>query len=136
MTSTATNPLPASDLERRAHADLPLSALGFERWLRVRLVEHWCGQHFWHELDRGDFGLLRKPIHANRGLVADIVALIVTGNENLTIIAWAIETARPLEDVIAILSVLDVNARRLPRFAWMPTETAAQPRTLRLVGVL
>jgi hypothetical protein len=113
--TTSRRPEP-SPLERRARADLPHSARSFGRWLRARLVEHWEGVCFWAELDRGDFGVLRQPIHRNEELVADIVALLLTGSENLTVIAWALEVGQPLDDVVAILSVLDVNARRLPRF--------------------
>jgi hypothetical protein len=106
-----------SALAERAHADLPYSANGFGCWLRARLVEHWYGEHYWHELDRGDFGMLCGPIHPNAELVRDVVALILTGGENLTIIAWALETGRPLDDVLAILGELDVNAHRLPGLA-------------------
>lgn len=120
MINAARNPDPGSALEQRAAADLPYSAQHFERWFRARLVEHWTGARFWRELDRGDFGVLRRPIHPNEGLVADVVALLLTGSENLIVIAWAIETGRPLDDVVAILTVLDVNARRLSRFAWLP----------------
>jgi len=120
------------DLERRARADLPYSARCFERWLRARLVEHWSGEHYWPELDRGDFGILRRGIHPDRFLVADVVALLVTGSENLTVIAWALETRRPLDDVVAILTALDVNARRRPRFDWMPAPADAP--ALRLVA--
>ena len=130
MTDAATDdPLP-SELERRARADLPHSARTFGRWLRARLVEHWYGLHYWSELDRADFGILRRAIHPNHGLVTDVVALLLTGNENLTVIAWALETGRPLDDVVAILTVLDVNARRLSPF---PSLAAAAPPYLRVL---
>ena len=121
------------ELERRARTDLPYSARHFERWLRARLVEHWSGEHYWQELDRDDFGVLRRGIHPDRFLVADIVALLLTGAENLTIIAWALETRRPLDDVVEILTILDLNAHRTARFAWLPPETPAVPH-LRLAG--
>jgi hypothetical protein len=121
------------DLERRAREDLPYSARFFERWLRARLVEHWSGERCWRALDRGDFGILRRDIHPDRFLVADVVALLLTGGENLTIIAWALETSRPLDDVVAILTVLDVNAHRLARFAWLPPATPSEPH-LRLAS--
>jgi hypothetical protein len=88
--------------------------------VRARLIEHWDGEHYWQELDRGDFGLLRRPFHPNTTLLADIVALLLTGHENLTVITWALESGRPLDEVVAILTVLDVNAHRLPRFRWLP----------------
>ena len=57
--------------------------------------------------------------HPNLKLVADVTALLATGNENLTVITWAVETRRPLDEVVAILTVLDVNAHRVARFPWM-----------------
>lgn len=123
------------ELERRARADLPYSARAFERWLRARLIEHWSGDRYWHELDRDDFGILHREVHPDRFLVADIVAILLTGGENLTVIAWALATSRSLDDVVAILSVLDVNSRRLPRFAWLPAPHAAPAPVLRLVAV-
>lgn len=130
MNKAATDDPPPSALELRARADLPHSARGFGRWIRGRLVEHWYGIHFWQELDRGDFGILRNVIHPNHGLVTDVVALLLSGNENLTVIAWALETGRPLDDVVAILTVLDVNARRLQPF---PSLAAAAPPYLRVL---
>ncbi|MCC6764548.1 MAG: hypothetical protein IT293_07780 [Deltaproteobacteria bacterium] len=114
-------------LEHRARLDLPYSARSFDRWLRARLVEHWAGDRCWREIDRGDFGVLRRAIHPDRFLVADIVARLLTGGENLTIIAWALEAERNLDDVVAILTVLDLNAHRVTRFAWLPPATPVVP---------
>jgi hypothetical protein len=119
--NTAIDRGPLTPLEQQARADLPYSGRRFERWVRARLVEHWQGECYWAELDRGDFGLLRRPFHSDRMLVADIVALISTGAENLTVIAWAVETSQPLDDVVYILTVLDVNAHRVRRFPWLLT---------------
>jgi hypothetical protein len=130
MTNPAIDGRVQSELERRAYEDLPYSSRWFAPWLRARLVEHWYGRHFWRDLDREDFGLLRRAIHPNLGLVADIVALLLTGSENLTVIAWALETRRPLDDVVAILTVLDVNTRRFPPF---PSLVAATPPNLRVL---
>ncbi len=82
-------------------------------------MEHLSGLRYWEDLDRGDFALLRSEIHPNRVLVAEIVAAIATGSENLDVIVWAFDAGRPLDDVLTILATLDVNARRLPRFAWL-----------------
>ena len=65
--------------------------------------------------------MLRGSIHANHTLVSDVVALVLTGGENLTIVTWALETGQPLDDVVDILTLLDVNARRLPRFTCLST---------------
>jgi hypothetical protein len=111
---------PRTDAQRGPHgAALNYCERCFGHWLRARLMEHWRGDRYWKDLDRGDFGLLRRPFHPNQGLVADIVILIMTGNENLTIVTWALETGRPLDQVVEILTVLDINARRLPPFPWM-----------------
>lgn len=119
---------PMTELEHQARADLPYSARAFDRWLRARLIEHWQGERYWAELDRGDFGILRRHIHPNRMLVADVVALLMSGGENLTVIVWALETGQPLDDVVEILTVLDVNARRVPRFRWLLTPAPFRPR--------
>ena len=128
LCSEASGFTPPADLHRRTSAehaphrdDTHCCNRCFGRWVRARLIEHWDGEHYWQELDRGDFGLLRRPFHTNTTLLADIVALLLTGNENLTVITWALATGRPLDEVVAILTVLDVNAHRLPRFRWLPS---------------
>ncbi len=129
VSTTIDDPEPL-DLAARARHDLPWSARSFTCWLRARLIEHWQGECCWDDLDRGDFGILREPIHPDHGLVADVVALLMSGAENLTVIAWALETDQPLDDVVAILTRLDVNSRRAPRFLWLlappPTDLRAQ----------
>jgi len=130
-----------SRLERRAFADLAFSARCtaadvlaccnrcWGRWVRERTMEHLSGLRYWDELDRGDFALLRSEIHPNRVLVAEIVAAIATGSENLDVIIWAFAAAKPLDDVLAILATLDVNARRLPRFSWLRRVTHGRRRS-------
>jgi hypothetical protein len=111
--------IPLHSLERRAREDrdeVQCCARCYGRWLRTRLMEHWRGERYWAELDRGDFGLLSTARHPRGTLFADIVALIATGSENLTVITWALETGRPVEEVVDILTLLDVNARRVPVF--------------------
>ena len=116
------NVVPLNSLERRARedrAEVECCVRCFGAWLRARLFEHWRGERHWLELDRGDFGLLAADRHPRGTLFADIVALIATGAENLTVIMWALETGRPIEEVVDVLTVLDVNARRLPCFPWV-----------------
>jgi len=93
----------------------------WSRWVRARLIEHLRGERYWQELDRGDFGLLRARFHPNGALVAEVVGLVGAGVENLLVIAWALDVGRSLDDVLAILTVLDVNAHRIPRFVWLPS---------------
>jgi hypothetical protein len=91
----------------------------WHRWVRARVIEHLRGEHYWDELDRGDFGLLRRRWHPNAELVAEIVARIAAGAENLCILTWAVDTDQPLEEVVAVLRTLDVNVRRVPRYRWL-----------------
>ncbi len=120
MAGNRTDGRHTTTLEEQARRDLPYSARHFQLWIRARLFEHWNGVRYWADLDRSDFGLLWTPIHPDAELVADVVALLVSGGENLTVITWAIETDRPLDDVVAILTVLDVNCRRFAPFACLP----------------
>jgi hypothetical protein len=113
---------PLFSLERRARQDraqIECCVRCYGAWLRARLLEHWRGEQFWAELDRGDFRMLSAERHPRGNLFADVVALIACGSENLTIIIWALETGRPVEAVVDILTVLDVNARRVPCFSWL-----------------
>ena len=89
----------------------------WHRWVCARLLEHLRGEHCWEELDRADFGVLRGDWHAN--LVEDVVARIAAGVEPLYVLVWAAETGRPLDDVAAVLRRLDLNGRRVRRFAWL-----------------
>jgi len=113
---------PLFSLERRARQDraqVECCVRCYGAWLRARLLEHWRGERFWSELDRGDYGLLSAERHPRGSLFADVVALLAAGSENLTIITWAVETGRPIDEVVDILTLLDVNARRVPCFPWL-----------------
>jgi hypothetical protein len=131
MTACGSESTGLGKLERRALDELALRARCsmadplaccdhcWHRWVRARFMEHLRGEHYWDELDRGDFGLLRRRWHPDGELVARIVALVAAGAENLSIIAWALGGDQPLDDVVFILRILDVNVRRLPRFPWL-----------------
>jgi hypothetical protein len=93
-------------------------------WLRVRLLEHLRGETYWKELDRGDFGVLRTEVHPDRPLLDEIATRVGQGLENIEIIGWALEHKRPQDDVLAILVLLNVNARRVPRFPWLGAATS------------
>ncbi len=120
-----------TELERRALDELALRAgcsavdrlaccdRCWHRWVRARFMEHLHGTRYWEELDQGDFGLLRRRWHPNAALVTEIVTRIAAGAENLCVLMWAIDTGQPIDEVVAVLRVLDVNVRRLPRFAWL-----------------
>ncbi len=82
-------------------------------YLRARWLEHLQGKRFWVELDRGDFGLLQRKFHDNTLLLDRILDRLKAGQENLDIIRWALDWAIPINSVIHILEVLDINSRRL-----------------------
>ena len=82
-------------------------------YLRARWLEHLQGNTFWMELDRGDFGLLRRDFTDHRELLDQIVELLKDGQENLGVIAWATRCRIDITPVIQILEALDINSRRL-----------------------
>ena len=82
-------------------------------YLRARWLEHLQGNTFWVELDRGDFGLLRRDFTHHRELLDQIVELLKDGHENLGVIAWAKRGKIDIDPVIQILEALDINSRRL-----------------------
>jgi hypothetical protein len=83
------------------------------RWCRDRWIEHLSGARYWGELDQDDFGLLQRSFHQNKALIAEIVAQIKAGGENLNIIRWAQDKDQDLNEVLEILQLLDINSRRL-----------------------
>ncbi|MFH0911462.1 MAG: response regulator [Planctomycetota bacterium] len=82
-------------------------------WCRERWIEHLRGDSFWIELDRDDYGLLKRHFHDNLELAGKIVDKIRSGGENLDIIQWASEEKHDLNAVIEVLRILDINSRRL-----------------------
>jgi len=86
-----------------------------EHWngfLRARWLEHLQGRTFWIELDHNDFGLLRRAFQ-DSDLIEEILGRLKTGQENLNVLIWAIETGLPMEAVLEILEALDINSRRI-----------------------
>ncbi|MGH7144297.1 MAG: hypothetical protein ACREJ2_09270 [Planctomycetota bacterium] len=90
------------------------------KWLRARVMEHLNGDFFWEEVDCDDFGLLQNNFHRNEVLLQEIVLRIKDGQENLSIINWVIDTDRSLQDALVILRKIDINARRIPCFRFIP----------------
>jgi len=82
-------------------------------YLRARWVEHLQGTRFWVELDRGDFGLIKRRFQDQALLLDRILDRLKSGQENLDIILWALDWGVCLRDVREILQVLDINSRRL-----------------------
>ena len=81
-------------------------------YLRARWIEHMEGSRFWKELDRGDFGLLKREFQ-NHMLLDRIIDRLKSGQENLDVIQWAIEWHMPMDKTLEILEALDVNRCRL-----------------------
>lgn len=81
-------------------------------YLRARWLEHLEGNRFWIELDRGDFGLLRRYF-CDKELLHRVVDRLKSGQENLDVLCWAESNHIPTEPVVHILVALDINARRL-----------------------
>ena len=87
-----------------------------EHWsgyLRAKWVEHLQGSCFWVELDRGDFGLLKRAFHDDPELLNTILNRLKQGDENLGVIQWAITNGIECDQVVRILEALDINSRRL-----------------------
>lgn len=82
-------------------------------YLRERWLEHLEGEHFWIELDRGDFGLLKRHFHDNTLLLDRILDRLKLGGENLDVILWAQDWGLSIDSVLEILEALDINSRRL-----------------------
>lgn len=82
-------------------------------YLRARWLEHLQGTRYWIELDRGDFGLLKRAFLGDRELLNAILSQLKTGLENLHVVCWAKENKIPCEPVLRILEALDINSRRL-----------------------
>lgn len=86
-----------------------------EHWngyLRSRWLEHLHGTTHWYELRKCKFGILKKHDH-DECLLTEIVEMLKEGMENLGIIKWAIANNRPLDQVNAILTDVDINSTHL-----------------------
>jgi hypothetical protein len=81
-------------------------------FLRERWLEHLQGRAFWIELDHDDFGLLQRAFR-DSDLLNPILERLKAGQENLEVICWAHDERLPMEDVLNILEVLDINSRRI-----------------------
>ena len=85
----------------------------WDGYLRARWMEHLEGKRFWMELDRGDFGLLLNHFQDCPLLLDRILDRLKAGQENLDVILWSLDWAVPIQQVVEILTTLNVNSRRL-----------------------
>jgi hypothetical protein len=130
-TRAAAQGLRTSKLERRALDDVALQAgctlldpyaccePCWRQWVCARLMEHLRGEHYWDELDRGDFALLRRDWLGNFELVRDVMARVAAGDDVMRVLGWAVAKQKPLDDVLDVLRTFDVEARDMSRFAWL-----------------
>lgn len=82
-------------------------------YLRYRWAEHIAGVQYWIEVDRNDFGLLQRELLDERLLLDRILDRLLDGQENLDVICWARRWNVPMDRVMRVLEVLDINSRRL-----------------------
>ncbi|AMV38532.1 hypothetical protein [Planctomyces sp. SH-PL62] len=85
----------------------------WNRFLRQHWLEHLAGDVHWIEFDARTFAILRRPGLVDSPLAETIVERFRWGEENLHIIQWAMDVGQPMEEVRAILTLLDVNSSRL-----------------------
>lgn len=103
----------------KAHRDLGDQAIldWYKRYWRIfcreRFIQHLMGERFWTELDADDFAMLRYRFVEDDPLINDIIKIFCRGGENLDVINYAIDTGADIEQVLARLQVIDINARRL-----------------------
>ncbi|MDG3002680.1 hypothetical protein [Paludisphaera mucosa] len=86
----------------------------WNRFLRQHWMEHLHGETLWIEFDARTYGVLRRPGLLESPLTQEIVERFRWGEENLHVIQWAMDAGRPMEEVRAILTALDVNSSRIP----------------------
>jgi len=82
-------------------------------YLRSKWLEHLQGTRFWVELDSDDFGLLTRTFTEHTELLDRIVDRLKSEQEQLHIIAWAIDWNIPIEPVHEILLKFNINSKRL-----------------------
>ncbi len=85
----------------------------WNKFVRERWIQHIRGEIFWPELDNHDFSLLANEFQDCRELVDKIVGILEQGGENLDIVQWAINENQDMDQVMNILSRLDLNSHRL-----------------------
>lgn len=81
-------------------------------FLRERWLQHLQGRVYWIELDAADFGLLSRA-YCGSPLCDAIISRLVAGWENLDVILWALDEKLPLNEVISILTSLNINSKRI-----------------------
>jgi hypothetical protein len=81
-------------------------------YLREKWLEHLQGTRYWIELDLADFGLLQREFR-DSAYIGSIVEQLKARGENLSIIRWAHRESLPINEILAILHVLNINSKRI-----------------------
>jgi len=82
-------------------------------YCRHRRIEHLRGDARWREFEDEKFGI-RRHLIVTEGLLADrILDRIDEGFENLDIILWAQAWGLPVDRVLTVLELIDVNRARV-----------------------
>jgi hypothetical protein len=76
-------------------------------------VEHILGDKFWIEMGAENFGLLRKGQAFQPLLVSRVADRLIVGWENLGVILWASDWGLDLDQVIGILTRININDVRV-----------------------
>lgn len=85
----------------------------WHKFVRERWLQHIRGQVFWLELDNNDFNILNTDFPDCPELCERVISILEQGGENLSIVQWALDGNADMEDVMRILSRLDLNSHRL-----------------------
>jgi len=75
-------------------------------------IEHMYGEKYWIELDHHNFGVL-KNIQMDTMIMNSVLERLKQGGENLDIINWAKQENIPDNEIIRILTILNVNSSRI-----------------------
>jgi hypothetical protein len=87
-----------------------------KHWLpfcRVKRLEHVEGQQRWEEFAEDEFAQILELILDGDLLLDRILDRMEHGSDNLEIINWALDWAVPMEKVIDLLLMIDINRARL-----------------------
>lgn len=87
-----------------------------EHWhtfVRERLFEHLHGKRYWKDFDKKDFGLLTREFKDDQVLLDRIMDRFQSGQENLTVIDWALDFKLPMNRVHDILLAININRCRI-----------------------
>ena len=83
------------------------------RFCRLKQLEHLEGRQPWKEFDQSQFGLFPQLKQRGDFLSLQIMEHVTQFKENLDIIFWAGHLNLPLNQVVSLLSKINVNSAQL-----------------------